>query len=62
MTPGWEPLLEGCVATAQSQGFLRKRSRCAIDATGLESRYIGRDYVWRRGNEGYPLRSDDSHS
>lgn len=30
---------------------LGDQSRCAVDATGLESRYISRYYVWRRGQK-----------
>jgi hypothetical protein len=34
---------------ARAIGLLPKRSRAAIDATGLESRHVSRYYVWRLG-------------
>jgi hypothetical protein len=37
------------VLIARAIGLLPKRSRVAIDATGLESRHVSRYYVWRLG-------------
>lgn len=36
------------VMAARSVGLLPERSCAAIDATGLESHYVSRYYVWRR--------------
>ena len=36
-------------------GLLKKRVECAIDATGFESRYVSKHYVWRSGCRPYQM-------
>ena len=40
----------------RSLGLLEETSRCAIDATGLESRHVSSHYVWRSGQKRYAMR------
>jgi transposase len=44
------------VARAEACGLLNGTSRCAIDATGLETRHVSRHYVWRSNLKRYGMR------
>ena len=41
---------------ARSCGLLATTSRCAVDATGLETRHVSRHYVVRSGQKRYAMR------
>lgn len=47
-------MMAGLLHTARARRLLAQRSRAAIDATGLESRYVSRYYVWISGGRRYP--------
>ena len=48
--------MDASVIRGREQGLLDGSSRCAVDATGLETRHVSSHYVWRSAQKRYGMR------